>query len=442
MATTELPRPTPRPDRAPVLRSVLAGLPGELRANDRRSAALTWILTRALSLALIVPIENGATGDTNYYARSLSLLFHGGSIRDTLQEYPLPVFGLMLPQFLTGAMNTVAFTVLFVLSMLAVDAAFAVYLWRVSGGRRGPALTFWLWFVPLLGPLAYFRFDLVPAVLAGAAVLCAVRRPAWSGALTAVGAALKLWPALLLPIFLIRRVDRSRVIVSFLLVGAGCGLVSLLAGGWDRLISPLSWQKSRGLQIESVITSPLMLGRAIHPHGVWTVTISRFKAWELYGFAVPQYLIASTVLTVLGLVLLGGLWWRVARLPVASEDALGWLFLAAATVITITNKTLSPQYLLWLGGPLAALMVRVPGDRAVLRAARVLLITALLTQLVFPIFYAGLAQIKWYTGLATLLLVARNGLLVYLAWLACRQVWRLTETSAEDELAPAGAATG
>ena len=61
----------------------------------------------------------------------------------------------------------------------------------------GEAVTFWLWFVPLIGPTAYFRFDLVPAVLAGGAVLALMRRPALCGVLTAIGAALKLWPAII-----------------------------------------------------------------------------------------------------------------------------------------------------------------------------------------------------------------------------------------------------
>ena len=92
------------------------------------------------------------------------------------------MFAVLLPQFLLGFGNQVAFTILFALSMLAVDAAFTGLLWRADGRRRGDATNLWLWFVPALGPLAYFRFDLVPAVLAGGAVLAAIRRPAMAGA--------------------------------------------------------------------------------------------------------------------------------------------------------------------------------------------------------------------------------------------------------------------
>ena len=159
--------------------------------------------------------ESDVTGDVKYYARSLHQLFAGGGLRTTLQEYPLPVFLVILPPVPAGFLNQVAFIILFALSMLIVDAVFTGFLWRGDGRRRGDATNLWLWFVPAMGPLAYFRFDLVPAVLAGGAVLAAIRRPAVAGVLTAFGAALKLWPAVMLPTFLIRRGDRRRVLVGF-----------------------------------------------------------------------------------------------------------------------------------------------------------------------------------------------------------------------------------
>ncbi|MBV9592565.1 MAG: DUF2029 domain-containing protein, partial [Actinobacteria bacterium] len=186
-------------------------LPQELRGTSGRSIALNWVVTRALVLTLLVTIESSVTGDVAYYARSMHSLFHGGSIREVLQEYPLPVLAVMLPQYLLSILNPLAFAMLFCVSMLAVDGAFTWLLWRLGDRHHNAAVRFWLWFVPALGPISYFRFDLIPAMLAGAAVLAAVRRPKWSGALTAVGAALKLWPALMLPTFLLERGDRKRV---------------------------------------------------------------------------------------------------------------------------------------------------------------------------------------------------------------------------------------
>ncbi len=408
-------------------------LPQELRGAGPGAVAARWLTSRALTLALAVTIEPSVTGDVSYYARSLHTLFHGGSIREVLQEYPLPVLAIMLPQYLIAATNALAFAVLFAVSMLAVDAIFTWSLWRSAGRTRSDALTFWLWFVPAVGPMAYFRFDLVPAMLAGAAVLAAGRRPGWSGSLTAIGAGLKLWPALMLPTFLLRKIDRRRVLLSFAITGVVLGGTALLIGGVGRLLSPLTWQNNRGLQIESVSATPLVLARLFHRHHVWSSHVSQYKAFEIFGWGVREMLIFSTVATVAGLVVLAWLWLRARKLPVATVDVLGWLFLATSIVVTVTNKTLSPQYILWLGGPLAALWIRTPGDPAVRRAGIMLLVISVLTQLDYPLLYPALISAKGFTPiLSTADLVARNVLLVVLGWQACKQVWLRTRQDEPD----------
>ncbi len=398
-------------------------LPGAIVAQGWHSIALRWLLSRALTLAILVfGHESDVTGDGKYYARSLHQLFEGGGLRTTLQEYPLPVFLVILPQFLLGFLNQVAFIILFALSMLIVDAVFTAVLWRGDGRRRGDATNLWLWFVPAMGPLAYFRFDLVPAVRAGGAVLAAIRRPAVAGALTAFGAALKLWPAVMLPTFLIRRGDRRQVLMGFLGTAILTGGLAVVLGGISRTLSPLRWQSARGLQIESIAATPLMLARMVHPVGTWDIHVSQYKAFEIFGPGVHLTSGLTSLLTVLGGALLVLLWWR-AHSTAPSAETLGWIFLATALVVTVTNKTLSPQYLLWLGGPAAALAVRAPADPAVRTFARVLLVTAVATHLVFPIGYNALLKTHSFMPLVTLDLAARNLLLLWLTWYAVRQVW-------------------
>jgi hypothetical protein len=320
-----------------------------------------------------------------------------------------------------------------VISMLTVDALFTWSLWRAGGRTRAPALTFWLWFVPAVGPMAYFRFDLVPAMLAGAAVLAAGRRPGWSGSLTAIGAGLKLWPALMLPTFLLRKGDRKRVLLGFTVTGVVIAGTALLVGGVGRLFSPLTWQNDRGLQIESVSATPLVLARLFHRHHVWSSRVSQYKAFEIFGWGVRELLIFSSVATVAGLGVLAWLWLRARKLPVATPDVLGWLFLATSIVVTITNKTLSPQYILWLGGPLAALWIRSPGDAAVRRAGILLLVISLLTQGVYPLTYPSLISARGFEPiLSTLMLATRNTLLVVLAWQSCKQVWLRTRLGGSE----------
>lgn len=421
----------------------LPGLPAPafFDRSTRHATAWIWVTTRLAMLMAVGFGQETVVGDVSYYGRSLSGLFHGVPLRETLQEYPLPVFGVILPQFLIGGLNPLAFGLLFLASMLGVDAAFTAMLLRTRRresphgvqGARG-AVGFWLWFVPLMGPIAYFRFDLVPAVFAGAAILSAVRRPTRSGVLVAFGAGLKLWPAALLPTFLVRRRERRRAVTGFLAAGVVILGVSMAVGGITRLLSPLRWQSARGLQIESIFAMPLMLSKAVHQHGTWSIHVSRYKAYEIFGAGVHAALVVSTLATVGGLLLLVLFWWRAWRMPVASIDLLGWLVLATVAVLTVINKTLSPQYVLWLGGPLAAMLLRTPRDVAVRKAATLLLVLAGLTQLIFPLTYSWLLGDSWTMAVSTVVLVARNILLIWLTWMAGRQVWRRTRPAAVAEL--------
>jgi len=94
--------------------------------------------------------------------------------------------------------------------------------------------------------------------------------------------ALKLWPIVMLPVFLLRRAARATVLRSSrdrLVLGG----ISLAIAGYSRLVSPVNWQAARGLQIESVSATPLMLARAVHPHGTWDIRTSKYKATEMFG---------------------------------------------------------------------------------------------------------------------------------------------------------------
>jgi len=288
---------------------------------------------------------------------------------------------------------------------------------------------FWLVFVFLIGPLCYVRFDLLPAVLAGGAMLAARTRPWVTGALTGLGAAIKLWPALLIAAFLAHRPDRKAAGLAFVGVGFGLALLSLLLGGWSRLLSPLTWQSDRGLQIESVWASPVMIARAFNPTA-WVVETSPYQAYEVFGPGVPAALVASTVATVVGLAVIALLSGRAFATREPSPVAIGLLILATVAIMTITNKTLSPQYVLWLGGPMAALLLLRCGagpDAAVIsRLAWQLVALALLTQLVYPVFYRGLLGERGDAMIvvATVMTTVRNLALVAFTVEVCSHAWR------------------
>jgi hypothetical protein len=408
-------------------------LRGLLAAYDRhrggRTVVIAWLTTRVLIFGIFALAERIIVGDVSYYHRKIAAMFDVGLAR-TLNEYPTPVAWILwLPYGLAGG-SRIGYLIAFIVFMLALDAAFTWAVWRAAGRRHDRAIDFWLLFVLLVGALSYLRFDVLPAVLAGGALLAARRLPWVTGALTGLGAAIKLWPALLIPFFLANRQGRKAAAWSFVGVGFGLALLSLLTGGWSRLISPLTWQSLRGLQVESIWATPLMVARALRPDR-WIVDISKYQAYEIFGAGVKPLLLVSSLATVLGLLLIVALYVRCLRNPDPSPVAVGLAIMATVAIVIITNKTLSPQYLLWLGGPMAAVILLVPAAtederRSIRRLALQLLGLALLTHLVYPLLYDGLLGRQGHLMIivSTAVTALRNLALLLFTIELWRMAWR------------------
>ena len=271
---------------------------------------------------------------------------------------------------------------------------------------------------------------MLPAVLAGGALLAARRRPWVTGALTGLGAAVKLWPALLIAAFCAHRPDRK---------AAGWALRRRrFRPGRDqpahRRLDPAGVPVDLAVRPRSAdrvdLGHPADGGPGLRASG-WRVDISRFQAYEIFGPGVVG-LVAGQQRGHRG----SGwrcwslLWVRAYRRRRSSPVAVGLIVLATVAIMTVTNKTLSPQYLLWLGGPMAALLLlrhsaSEPERAAVRRLAVQLLLLALLTQLVYPLLYDGLLGFRGpaMVVLATVVTALRNLALVLFTVEVCRLAW-------------------
>ena len=395
-----------------------------------------WLATRVLTMLILIP-ERNILGDVRYYGRQLEALFGATPVTEVLREYPAPALAVFVPPWWAALGDEGGYLVTFVLLMIAIDAVFTAALWRASGRRPTPGVRVWLLLVPCLGPLTFTRFDLVSAALAGAALLAlAARRPLWSGLLAAGGAAVKLWPAALLPGLLLARDRPRRVLAGFAGLGAVAVVVTLAGGGVTRLLSPLTWQGERGLQIETVWAVPLMWGRTVSPD-TWSTPYTRFFAFQVEGPGAATLTTLSSVATVAALVLLGWLWWRAAltvratgrpdgTVRPASLPLVGMVAIAAACLLIVPNRTLSPQYLLWIGGLLAALGAVAPDEPLLPRLNLLTVVTCVLTQVLYPLGYGMLTGPHWSNAIGATLLTVRNGLLLAITVLAVRRVVALT----------------
>jgi hypothetical protein len=382
------------------------------------------VLTRALTVVLLLTFERTIMNDVRYYAAGIAEIGPASPVSAVLREYPTPVLGLLALPWLLSWGSIDAYVVGFVVLMLALDAAFT---WLLS--RRGDrtAVTLWLIAGPALGPLALTRFDVLPGMLAGAAVIHLRGRPRLAGAFVTVGAAIKLWPALLVPAVMAPRRTRWRVLTGIVVSGLVILVLSLLAGGWERLMAPLSYQGDRGLQVESLAALPLMLVWSV-AHGPWQISFSRFITSEIAGPGDQVMLAVANLATVAALVLLALLWWRSWRAGrTVTPATIGWLVLLSTTLFIVTNKVFSPQYLLWLT-PVAVVVVAVSGrtDLGPRRFTALLIAVGVITQVIYPNAYVLVTEMSWANPIGVLLLAVRDLGLLALTWYAARRCWSVT----------------
>ncbi|MFJ3227233.1 glycosyltransferase 87 family protein [Streptomyces sp. NPDC086783] len=387
--------------------------------NHRRLVplAVAWAAARALMLWMLahdelVPLGRGGVSREveNLYFRWYGVLSHGAyPSGDHLWQYP-PGAGpvLLSPALLPGLGYFQAFVALTLLTDAVILAALARAGTRPGRSTAGA----WLWTasLPLLLHIPLARYDVQVTAFAVLSLLALSRSPRVCGALAAMGALVKVWPALALIGTPRGRTTReawtSAVVTAVVLLAA---LTTLFDNPFDFLRQ----QGGRGVQIESLGGTVLGLAR----HVGWPGQVRyRYGAMEFTGPHVPLVAAASLALTVaaFGLLLL----WRMrARrwTPSTPYDAA----LSAVLLFTVTSRVISPQYMIWLLGLSAVcLTARHTTQRPV--AALVVAATAV-SAVAYPGMYGEVVDSTW-TG--CLLMVVRNGLLAGAAALSFRRLWR------------------
>lgn len=255
-----------------------------------------------------------------------------------------------------------------------------------SLGREPSALVAALLFVALapllLGSVVLSRFDLLPAALVAAALaaLCAGRQRLAFGVL-GLGIAAKVYPAVLVPLFVARALavrGRREAIAGtgvLLAVLAACFVpfVVLGPGGvWASVVRQLD----RPLQLESVGASLLLASH--HAFGLDVTVRSSHGSQNLVG-TLPDVLAVGQSLAQVAV--LGAIWFAFAREPL-DRERLVRLSAAAVCALVALGKVASPQFLLWL----VPLVPLVRGRRG-MGATALLGLALVLTQIWFPYRY-------------------------------------------------------
>lgn len=388
-----------------------------------------WVAANAVIVGILI-FWPFAKGDPMYYFRnSLGKPTHPSHGALPLSEYPDAGLWPVRAIIQVCGDHAHVFLTLFSGFLIACSTVFFFYLLN----RSHRAALFWTAFTAAAGPIVYSRLDLIPGLLVAATAAALFTHPKLASALLGFAAMSKLWPAALAA-GLVDRWNRSATWTRLATFGGTLvvvGAITALTSGWDRLVSPLTYQDVRGLQIESILATPLIVAAAFFP-GHWHIDKAPSKSFEIFGPGVDQLVTASTVL--MACTMLFGLAWALWRFlgDAWSPRSTALFFLTMVLLLIVSNKVFSPQYVVWFGPVLAVLLAKQPGDmpsapaRAethseadVMRKLTWLSVLAAgLTTVVFPFTYNLLFEgPHWF---AALVLTARNILMVYITYLALK----------------------
>jgi uncharacterized membrane protein len=397
-------------------------VPGDAsRAAVRPAAgfvALVLVAT-ALSLALGYALKDNCTDQpwdgrqwTTLCANDIVFLY---SIDDLQHDTTFPPPHIEYPALIVMLIGLAArlshsaegFLQLNALVGAAAALAAAAILTRLAPGRR--ALLFAL--APPLALYAFQNWDLIAVALTlGALSLLVVRdQPRAAGLCLGLGAAVKIFPGLLLPAFLVVEQSTARTLrptprTKTLLAGFAIGLIVPNAILW--VLSHSAWGYFWSFQAHrfpNPETSWFMIFRHLHGSAV-------VEGWWTHGYV----RVVNVLSLVLFLVVAGSVVVREWR---SGRPRLFELGLAIVAIFLLTAKVFSPQYMLWLLPFLA--IVRIPW-----RVVAACLVTDVAVLLAINWYYAELARGGNWQTMLTLLEIAvwaRYAALVWVAWVALRR---------------------
>lgn len=305
------------------------------------------------------------------------------------------------------------------MGLVTAANATAVLLLGRARPRGRAAVWFWLAFLVALGPIWIGRLDGLLAPIILIALLVAVRRPALAMALATVGAWIKIAPGAVALALAATTSGAKTFLRNVVLPGAAvCAVVvgvAFAGGGQHNVLDVFGEQSDRQLQVEAVAATPFTVARLWDPSIVVEYD-DVIYTYEVQGASADRVAQALDVALPVAAVLIAALvWWAARRRPDRVGDVLLLGAAAELLALIVFNKVGSPQFIAWIGPPIAAAIAlgsRSQGTRRTwfLPALGTILV-ARLTMELYPLRYGEFLG-GW--PLATTVGAVRNVLLVAL----------------------------
>ena len=312
----------------------------------------------------------------------------------------------------------------FTLATAAAVVAAAAAIWR-RGPRPFAAAASFALFTAAMGAIVENRFDIVVGLSIALCIwLLAVREYELAGLILGLGFAVKLTPAILLPVVLLLAGWNRRALWTLVLFGLAAILpfVPWLVVAPSGVEHSFLYHLDRPLQIESVLGTPLFVAHLVGRLWIDVGTSFGSQSIDARGAAFMAQL--SGPLTLLALAATYALVARRRALLRAAPRHLPLAVFATACAFMVFGKVLSPQYFIWLL-PAAALVLL---DDIVV--GLLALATVVLTQVEFPGLYWSLVYLEHK---AILVLVIRDLLLLATFVAALVRLWRLAPAAQGSE---------
>lgn len=331
----------------------------------------------------------------------------GGPLVGIDADWVYPIAALP-PMLLAGVLGDAAYLGAWIGIVVLLDAGAMLLL-----ARRSPRLAWWwLAVTALLGPVALVRIDGVALPIAVAGVLAVEARPWLSSALLTLAAWVKVWPAALLAATVVagrrvRAVVAAAIGTSAVVIG-----IALLAGAGLHVLSFVTAQATRGLQIEAPAALPWLWSAALGDPGVRIYYDTVILTFQLQGAGVATAAAWTTPVLVAGVAALVGLAVAARLRGARAEEVLAVAGLGLVAAVIALNKVGSPQYVTWYVAPVLLGLLVAP--RRFRTPATLVAAVAGLTQLVYPWWYDGVLTAQ---PLPLAVLTVRNALeVVLLGW--------------------------
>ncbi len=343
-----------------------------------------------------------------------------GEVRDGgpawLGEYPPAARLLVLLPAISS--SPIVYAGLFIGLVAAADAAVLLRLSKQAAAHeRRLGVAMWIVGPALLGSLSWLRFDLIVAGIAVFALSAA--SPVAARLLGFLAIQLKIWPVLLMPML----IRESRRPIRAGLVALAASAVAFVALAWapgGTAFSWATWALDRGVNLESTIG--LVLAGSSFVGSDARVSFG-FGAWQIDTSGSGAAWLASA-LGVVGIAAIIMLSVDTTRSRSRSRALLALCM--CIEILLLTSKVFSPQYVLWLIGPLAVVLTSAELDRP-RRLFWLLAAVCLATHVVYPLAYLSLIALEPAGVLALLLRqILLIGLLIttHREWQRCREPLR------------------